>query len=137
MKRVLVADDDPALRALLRLVATRAGFEVASAANGLEALQLLQSESFDVALIDLMMPRMSGYELLQQIGELSHKPAIVVVTAMNDALLPRLDTSIVSSILRKPFDIDMLAAILAELSNGKKPTESPNGKVVDFPRRTS
>ena len=135
MKRVLVADDDPALRALLRLVATRAGFEVASAANGVEALQMLRAESFDIALIDLMMPRMSGYELLQQVGEMPVRPAIVVVTAMNDAHLPRLDSSVVSSILRKPFDIEMLAAILTELASAKKSEDAASGNVIDFPRR--
>ena len=133
MRRVLVADDDPALRALLRLVATRAGFETASAANGMEALELLRKETFDVALIDLMMPRMSGYEVLQQITDLPHRPAIVVVTAMNDAHLPRLDSSVVSSILRKPFDIEMLAAILMELADAKKARERSANNVIDFP----
>jgi CheY-like chemotaxis protein len=116
-------------------VATRAGFEVATVANGAEALQMLRAEHFDIALIDLMMPRMSGYELLQQIGEMVRRPAIVVVTAMNDANLPRLDSSIVSSILRKPFDIEMLAAVLTELANARKTDAGAEGKVLDFPGR--
>ena len=108
MKKILIADDDPPLRGLLRLVASRAGFEVDSATNGAEALEKIRTNTYAVAVIDLMMPRLSGYEVVDYLAEMASRPQVIVVTAMNDARLARLNSSVVSSILRKPFDIEML-----------------------------
>ena len=114
--RILIADDDRALRNLMRLVAARVGFEVDTAANGVEALEMLHENDYAIAVLDLMMPHISGYEVLERLGDLKKCPAIVVVTAMNDTHISGLDPARVNSILRKPFDIDMLAAILGELA---------------------
>jgi two-component system nitrogen regulation response regulator GlnG len=111
--RALIADDDPGVRALIRMVAIRAGFEVDMASNGADALASLRSNSYVVALIDLMMPTMSGHDLLEIVGSLATRPTVIVVTAMHD--LHDLDSDVVSLILRKPFDVEMLYAILSEL----------------------
>jgi two-component system, OmpR family, alkaline phosphatase synthesis response regulator PhoP len=131
VKKILIADDDPPLRGLLRLVASRAGFEVDTAANGTEALEKLRANHYAVAVIDLMMPHLSGYDVIEHLAEMSARPPVVVVTALNDAQLARLDSSVVSSVLRKPFDIEMLSAVLIELS--ALTTEDRGGKVIDFP----
>lgn len=136
LRRILIADDDPPLRGLLRLVAARAGFEVDTAANGAEALEKLKANTYSVAVIDLMMPWMSGYELIESLAAMPARPPVVVVTALTDARLPRLDSSVVSSILRKPFDIEMLSAVLIELAGSKKSQEQkPDDNVVEFPGR--
>jgi DNA-binding response OmpR family regulator len=132
VKKILIADDDPPLRGLLRLVAARAGFDVDTAANGAEALEKLRANRYTVAVIDLMMPWMSGYDVIEHLAEMPSRPAVVVVTALNDARLARLDSSVVSSILRKPFDIEMLSAVLTELAESAKAKEQ-NGDVIDFP----
>ena len=132
MKKILIADDDPPLRGLLRLVAARAGFEVDTAANGADALEKLRANRYAVAVIDLMMPRMSGYDVIEHLAEMTPRPPVVVVTALNDAQLARLDSSVVSSILRKPFEIEMLSAVLIELAQSSA-AEDQNGKVIDFP----
>jgi DNA-binding response OmpR family regulator len=131
VKKILIADDDPPLRGLLRLVAARAGFEVDTAANGAEALEKLRVNHYSVAVIDLMMPRLSGYDVIEHLAEMSARPPVVVVTALNDAQLARLDSSVVSSVLRKPFDIEMLSAVLIELSATS--AEDHAGNVIDFP----
>lgn len=64
----MVVDDDHAIRKLLERIAKRAGFEVETAKDGLEALEMLDAREYDIALIDLMMPRLSGYELVQRIS---------------------------------------------------------------------
>jgi len=135
LKRILIADDDPPLRGLLRLVAARAGFEVDTAANGAEALEKLKANTYSVAVIDLMMPWMSGFELIENLRSISNRPPIVVVTALSDARLPRLDSSVVSSILRKPFDVEMLSAVLIELSTprSEKKDKDSDGNIVEFP----
>lgn len=134
MKRILIADDDPPLRGLLRLVAARAGFEVDTAANGADALEKLKSNRYAVAVVDLMMPWMSGYELIENIKAMPSRPPVVVVTALSDARLGRLDSTVVSSVLRKPFDIEMLSAVLIELGGLSKASEEPDDNVVEFPR---
>jgi len=132
----LIADDDPPLRGLLRLVAARAGFDVDTAANGAEALEKLKANRYSVAVIDLMMPWMSGFELIENLGTMTDRPPIVVVTALSDARLPKLDSSVVSSVMRKPFDVEMLSAVLLELaSSSKSEEERPGDNVVEFPSR--
>jgi DNA-binding response OmpR family regulator len=136
LKRILIADDDPPLRGLLRLVAARAGFEVDTAANGAEALEKLKSNKYSVAVIDLMMPWMSGYELIENMATMQSRPPVVVVTALTDARLAKLDSQVVSSVMRKPFDVDMLSAVLIELAaSSKSQEETPGDNVVEFPGR--
>src|SRR5436305_1634759 len=65
--RLLVVDDDRAIRKLLERIARRAGFEADGARDGVEALEMLDRGHYDVALIDLMMPRLSGYELVARL----------------------------------------------------------------------
>ena len=132
VKKILIADDDPPLRGLLRLVAARAGFDVDTASNGAEALEKIRANRYTVAVIDLMMPWMSGYDVIEHLAEMPERPAVVVVTALNDARLARLDSSVVSSVLRKPFDIEMLSAVLTELAESAKAIEQ-NGDVIEFP----
>ena len=130
--RILVVDDDPALRSLLKLVAVRAGFEVDTARDGVEALQKLAANEYLIAVIDLMMPRVSGYDVVERLSAFERRPAILVVTAMADAHVPRLDGRIVNSILRKPFDIDMFSAVLTELAKTLRSSHA-GGNVIEFP----
>ena len=120
MDTILVADDDAALRGLLRLVGTRAGFEVDTASNGREALEKIARNDYLVVIVDLMMPGMNGYEVVEGVGQLQKRPAVMVVTALPDASLAPLDGTIVHSIIRKPFDIDMVADVLSELARELK-----------------
>ena len=65
--RILVVDDDPALRESLQLVLSAEGYAAAGAADGDAALARIEAESFDVILCDLRMPGMDGMELLPQL----------------------------------------------------------------------
>ncbi len=78
--RVLVADDEPHIRGLLRRVLTAEGYEVIEAADGREALELFESESPEVILSDLLMPRMNGLELLDAVKERDDTVAFVLLT---------------------------------------------------------
>lgn len=82
-KRVLIAEDDPAMLNVMRFNLERAGFEVETAANGLEATRLFDEQTFDLVITDLQMPRMSGEEVCQHIRRQAgpSKVAIVVCTA--------------------------------------------------------
>ena len=107
-KRILVVDDDDAIRALLRTVLRRRGFVVDVARNGVDALEQMAASRYALVVLDLMMPLMSGYELLDYLGRQSimTRPRVLVLTA---GLEPRaFDTDLVVGMIHKPFDIDLL-----------------------------
>ena len=131
MDKILVADDDAALRSLLRLVARRAGFEVDMASNGQEALELIRKNTYLIAIVDLMMPLMNGYELVERVAEMDDRPGLIVVTAMTDTYVSGLDGNIVHSIVRKPFDVEMLRGVLTELATSLRETKR-HDNVIDF-----
>lgn len=113
---LLVVDDDPPIRRLLERVAKRAGFDVDSAKDGVQALEMLARKRYQIAIVDLMMPRLSGYELMQRISSLEPRPHVVVATAMGNTDVPGIDASVIRRVIRKPFDIDALARVLIEMA---------------------
>jgi CheY-like chemotaxis protein len=117
MPTLLVVDDDPGIRGLLELIGHRCGFEVDTASDGIRGLELLTERSYDLAILDLRMPRMSGYELIARIPELPRRPIVIVASAMTDSPVPQLDATVVHSLLRKPFDFELLSDLLTELTH--------------------
>jgi CheY-like chemotaxis protein len=111
---VLITDDDAGIRSLLKTVAELRGCIAETAANGIEALQKLQSGSYDLLLLDLMMPIMNGYDVVEQMRAMDERPAVIVVTAGHETPgdFERLDGRVVSSILRKPFDIHAASELI-------------------------
>ena len=112
--RVLVVDDEPTIRALVAKIVERAGLPVDTARDGADAIQQLDARPYAVIVLDLMMPNVDGYDLIEILkAREGPKPAIIVVSAGDPASLRRLDATIVHSILRKPFDIDVLGDLVA------------------------
>ena len=83
MISVMVVDDEPTTRRVVRLALENAGYEVATAGDGAEALKILRDRRFDVLVTDLNMPRMDGRELCEAIAAecAGHEPLIFVLTA--------------------------------------------------------
>jgi DNA-binding response OmpR family regulator len=107
-KRILVVDDDEAIRALLMTILRRRGFAVDIARNGAEALDRLSRCRYAVMLLDLMMPIVNGWEVLQRLRdhEAATRPVIIVLTAGTE---PRdLPADLVSGSVKKPFDVELL-----------------------------
>jgi len=107
-KRILVVDDDDAIRALLLTVLRRRGFRVDTARNGAEALERSERCRYALLLLDLMMPRLNGYQVLKEIESwpAAKRPSIIVLTAGNE---PRnISADLVAGTMRKPFDIELL-----------------------------
>jgi DNA-binding response OmpR family regulator len=125
-KRILVVDDDDAIRALVRTVVRRRGFAVDAARNGLDALEQIQARRYSMIVLDLMMPLMSGYELLEHLARLpvDERPCVLVLTA---GLEPRvLNTELVIGTIHKPFDLNLLLdTITACLSAGSGSAQIP------------
>ena len=81
MFNILVVDDDKNTRKYLKAVLEREGYTVSSAENGLDALQKLDHELFDLIVLDVMMPRMDGYTFARTLRESGSEQPILMVTA--------------------------------------------------------
>lgn len=81
MSRILVVDDDRVTRHVLTRVLTEAGFETAVAEDGVEALNALRNQRFDLLLLDVWMPRLSGLDVLARLRTRKDKPRVVVMTS--------------------------------------------------------
>jgi CheY-like chemotaxis protein len=109
MSRVLVVDDDANLREVLASLLEAAGHEVATAADGAEALERLRREKFDLMVLDVWMPRMTGTEVLAKLKDMDAPPKVIMLTADDtpDTLLSALRER-AYTYLSKPFDPDAL-----------------------------
>lgn len=112
-KRILIVDDDDPIRALLMTVLRRRGFPADCARNGVEALQFLAGCRYSLVVLDLMMPHMNGYEVLDHIGNMppATRPFVLVLTA--GLGLRAFDPSFVVGTIQKPFDIKLLVDTVA------------------------
>jgi CheY-like chemotaxis protein len=114
MKRtVLVVEDDPDLLALVQMILADAGYDVAVAADGLEALARVEERMPDVILLDMRMPVMNGWEFAHEYqARYGHAAPIVVVTAAEDARA-RAEEIGADAWLEKPFELDDVVRMVA------------------------
>ena len=82
---VLIADDEKEIRDLLRLYLEKDGYQVLEAEDGRAAVSILEKEEVDLALLDIMMPKMDGYQVLKRIREGSNIPVMVLSAKSQDA----------------------------------------------------
>lgn len=112
--RVLVVDDDPSIRRMIVAALRRDGYSFLEAPNGKEALDLMRAERPDVVVLDLMMPIVSGWEVLRQRvedEELKRIPVIIVSANRDPEVATAVDQGI-CAFLPKPFDIGALSALV-------------------------
>ena len=108
-KRILIVDDEPAHRLMLRAHLEQAGFQVLEAALGQEALDRLAAEPVDLILLDLMMPGLAGLEVLEQLSAHGHAAPAIIMTAYGtiDSAVKALKIG-AEDYLTKPLDTDEL-----------------------------
>ena len=131
-----MVDDEPAIRALITKIVERAGLPVDNARDGVEAIEKLDSSKYAVLVLDLMMPNVDGFGVIEHLRNRERRPAIIVITAGDTAAIRRLDGSLVHSVLRKPFDIDVLGDLIvaAARTMAAEDARAQGGDVVPFPR---
>ena len=78
--RILITEDDRAIRRAIREILELEGHQVDEAADGVEALCMCEETTFDVLFCDIKMPKMDGLELMQSLKALDHQPEIVVMS---------------------------------------------------------
>jgi two-component system, NtrC family, response regulator AtoC len=135
--RVMVVDDDAVLRRLVSDQAARMGFDSASAASGEEALDALSKSDFDVVLLDIRMPGLSGLDALREIRKLEDPPEVIMLTA---------DTSLGTGLeamrlgaydyLTKPATLDEIEAVVRK-ADEKRRLVRQNASLKDAVRQPS
>ena len=83
--RILVVDDEPDIRNVLRLLLTSRGYSVEEAANGREALEQVQKNAYDLIILDIMMPEMNGVDACAALREISSAPVLFLTAKDQDA----------------------------------------------------
>ncbi|MBI5515601.1 MAG: response regulator [Deltaproteobacteria bacterium] len=124
--RVLVIDDEAAIRELLETVLQRDGYEVTTLEDPTRAAEVVREGRFHLCLLDLMMPRQDGLETLQKIRKIDRDLAVVIITGY-----PSLETAVESmkldalDYLRKPFTVEDLRAVVERVLKKKGLTRTP------------
>lgn len=115
-RTILIAEDDADIIDLLKLYLENEGYLVLSAANGAQALKLIESQRVDLAVLDIMMPEMNGYELTKAIRRFSNMPLIILSAKNTDSdKILGLDLG-ADDYLAKPFNpLEILARIRSNL----------------------
>ncbi len=138
-RKILVVDDERHIVRLVEVNLTRAGYEVATAYDGVEALEKIADDLPDMIILDVMMPRMDGFEVLKKLqSDAKYKdiPVIMLTAKAQDADIFKGWQSGVSSYLTKPFNPKELLVFVERIFQsmedvGGKPSDDP-----DEPGRT-
>ena len=110
MVRILLAEDDASMRAYLGRALERAGYEVVAVDRGTAALPLIEAESFDLLLTDIVMPEMDGIELAQKAAVIAPDMRVMFITGFAAVALQGGRTAPEAKLLSKPFHLKDLVA---------------------------
>ena len=112
--RALIVEDDPAIRKLLQKILIRSGIEIDTVQDGKHAIEKISNDDYSVIVLDLMVPEVNGFEIIEYVKANKIDVPIAVVSAVSQQALTRLDLDIVKLVITKPFDVDEFTkAILA------------------------
>jgi CheY-like chemotaxis protein len=120
--RILVVDDEPAIRDVLTAYLQEHGHEVVTAVHGAEALEIFAQREWDLVMTDGLMPEMSGTEFAREIKRRNPSVPVFLVSGSSEMLHEASDElSPIDFIIRKPFTRDLLGAALARVSAAAQP----------------
>jgi len=127
IKNILVADDEESIRWVLGKALTKQGFKVDLASDGKEALELFQNKSYDMAVLDIKMPGMTGLELLKRFQE--EKPNLLTVIMTAESTMKNAIEAMKQGAydyITKPFDLDALDAIILKANKATVVSDQVN-----------
>lgn len=114
--KILIVEDDQAIRTLLVAALKREPLESHTAADGLAALECVRHHDYAVILLDLMMPRLNGFDFLESLDAVrpGTQPVIIVMTAFDTAALKMLRPNRVHAVVHKPFDVERVVEMVRD-----------------------
>ena len=127
--RILLVEDDPSIREVTAIGLGAAGFAVTTAGDGVEAVERFRSDPFDLILLDIMLPRLDGYEVTRQVRRTSTVP-IVMLTARGEAMdvVVGLEAG-ADDYVRKPFEVpELIARVRAALRRAGASSGAASGE---------
>jgi len=104
--RALVVEDDPAIRRLVEKLLTRKKIEIETVTDGHAAIDRLRANRYSILILDLMVPGLNGFEIIDVIKREQIPVPIAVVSAVSQQALTKLDLDVVRLVISKPFDVD-------------------------------
>ncbi len=107
-RKVLIVEDEPAVRETTSFILTTLGCKVSDCDNGEQALELASKDSFDLILLDYMLPTISGEDLMTKLKDFNQDIKIVVMTGYGSSI----DSDIATEVVQKPFDLDSLTSAI-------------------------
>lgn len=132
--RVLIADDNPDILILLRTNLRAAGYESIEAENGQIALERIEVDRPDIVLLDLMMPVLDGWGVLEALQGRTDSPPVIVVSASDSAAnVERARELGVAAYVTKPFNLPALVQLVATIAQRAADRNAPRPVVEPQP----
>ncbi|HSP16421.1 MAG TPA: response regulator [Thermoanaerobaculia bacterium] len=113
--KALIVEDDPAIRRLVEKLLTRHHVSIDAAVDGRTAIEKLRRNRYSVIVLDLMVPEMNGFEVIEFIKRENMKTPVAVVSAVSQQALTKLDLDVVKLVISKPFDVDEFTKAVLQL----------------------
>ncbi len=122
LKKVLIAEDSSVIQNLTKRILQAQNYEIFSAKNGLQVLQMLEKNSYDIILMDINMPKMNGMECAQKIRELNDPikakiPIMAITGNAQNYSKEDFNNSGINEYLQKPLNFDQLVEMVKDLTS--------------------
>jgi two-component system response regulator (stage 0 sporulation protein F) len=119
--KILIVDDQFGIRILLTEIFKKEGYSTFHAANGLQAIDLVQNEKPDLILLDMKIPGMDGVEILRRVRQINTDVKVIIMTAYGELdMIQEAKNLGALTYFSKPFDIDEIRSSVNEYLNGVK-----------------
>ena len=117
--RVLIVDDEPSIAKTVKFILDAEGFETQIVFNGEECLAKLEKESFDLILLDIMMPKMNGWEVFEELQKKKPKVKVAFLTVIrySNAVKEKLEKEGLADFITKPFDNEDLVTRVRQITS--------------------
>src|ERR1041385_4626706 len=118
--KILIVEDEDALRTIVQHELTAHGYEVEAAEDGEVAMQMLGKKTYDMAILDIYMPNMDGMEVLKQIREKNLAKKVIMLTGVDELKVARDSLALgANDFITKPYDINNLVACIKRVMKEK------------------
>lgn len=129
MKSVLIVDDEQIVLDVLQRILSRLGYNTVISNSGEDAIKIFKETTFDLVLLDVLMPERNGFEIAKELRKINSEQKIVMVTGLGEDAVENqanLEKVGIYTVLSKPFSFEKVKNILNGLLNDQVDSELPN-----------